>query len=254
MLKLLLTQTTRSTSGSVYKYFLDLADELEADATVLRHRPGGGGLAPTSSHSAGKWLSGYFTPSRRYIRRSVRQAVESSRLFSYDLILVGRENKRELFWSSPSASLAQTAWAPVMLIPEGASFSPYQNILFIDDQALKNEQPLLIKFRGLWRQKCLLYPFKREKHSIGSYYARRFDETGYPAAPRLDAVHLQQYVERHKVGLVVASEGKNDFGRQALNKLSVPTLIFNFRNTVITHPRPSGRRLTPQPALRSNKA
>ncbi len=220
MLKLLLAQTTSPSSGNVAKYFLDFAEEVEADATVLKPHPFRENRRIIPALAKGAWPG----------QGAARKAVESSRLFSCDLILAGQENRRKWIWGKPAFHLASAAWAPVMLIPEKSSFKPFSNILFIDNLEFMCEQPILKKLNGLWRQQHFLYPGNSFFCSRGSYYLRRFDETGHPVFPRLDANHLRPYIQRHEIGLVVAGQNYlKDMGR-ILEKLPVPVLVFNSRN------------------------
>lgn len=236
MLKLLLAHTTRSGSGSVARYLLGFADEVGGDVTVLKSTQKGNSLPGLLSAFSFSWMPEGFSFDPRYGRRYMREAVETSRLFSYDLIIAAQRNERELFWNSPPSFLARSAWAPVMLIPKETSFAPFHNILFTDDQLFYSEQPILRTLSRLWPQQRFLYPLKRKLHRIGSYHARRFDEIGYNAVPELNINRLRQYVKRHQVGLVVASGEKSKAYNRALAALPVPTLYFNSRNTsVSTH-------------------
>ncbi len=231
MLKLLLAQTTRSASGSAARYFLSLADEIGGDATVFKSTQKENSLPGFLSAFRFSWMPEVFFFNARYGRNYMRETVETSRLFSYDLIIAAQRNERELFWNSPPSYLARSAWAPVMLIPKETSFAPFHNILFTDDQLFYTEQTIIRKLNSLWPHQRFLYPLKRKQHRIGSYHARRFDETGYNAVPELDINRLSQYVKRHRVGLIVTSYRKNRIDNRALSRLPVPTLYFNSRNT-----------------------
>ena len=228
MLKLLLAQNFRSSPGYATKYFLDFADAVNADVTIVNPCSGKDGVAARMLSGAGDWLCERFIPKGCFGRSVAREAVKSSQIFSYDLILAGRERKRGWFGKHPTRHLSKMAWAPVMLIPEKVVFKPFRNILFIDDQELITKQPVLEKLIECWRQKHFLYPVRRRRYGRGSYHSRRFDETGFPVYPQFDIGHLWQYIQLHQIGLLVTNANRAD--SHILEKLPVPLLSFNSRS------------------------
>ncbi|MCB0549033.1 MAG: hypothetical protein KDD19_15750 [Phaeodactylibacter sp.] len=234
MLKLLLAQTTPSGSERVAKYFLDFADAVGADVTV--QKPDTCKAKPQFLNLTARWpwLQCFIGPD------AVREVETASRLFPYDLILAGRENKNIRWWKADANALAATAWAPVMLLPMNPIFKPFRNILFIDNHLFRCSQPVLGKLGEQWRQKRYLFPLRHRLFKGGSYLHGRFDESGYPVFPILNGVRLNQFIERHQIGLVVASHHNAKENVRILEKLPVPTLVFNSRNRV--DPKSESRR------------
>ncbi|MCB9267567.1 MAG: hypothetical protein H6558_21290 [Lewinellaceae bacterium] len=236
MLKVLLTYTSNPASGSVAKYFLDFADEAGADVTVIKPRHNGTRPGKKALPASLTRLSGCFALPGYFGCNGVRQAVESSRLFSYDLLLSGPGAGKKWLGSTPSTLLAQKAWAPVIRIPGKAEFKPINNILFLDNQLFKSKQPIFDKLSMLWRQRRFLYPLKRARSGVGRYHYHRFDETGYPGFPRLNKEFLLQYIQQHRIALVVMNLNKHKDDSNLLEELPVPVLAFNSRNLHISGP------------------
>lgn len=237
MLKLLLAQTSRPAFGAVVRYFLEFAEEVNADVTVLEKNSGKKD-ACQSAVSGSPWKGWFFGDWLKQValrRKAIQETVESSRLFSYDLIVTNWENKGK--WLRPASchQLARTAWSPVMLIPEQAAFRPIENILFLEDQYHKSVQPVLRKLSAFWDQQHFLYP-RRRGSQIYRYQVCRFDETGYPVMPKLDANCLHEYIQRNNIDLIVAGQPARADSR-ALEKLTTPVLFFNPRNKVLPQKR-----------------
>ena len=231
MLKLLFANNQHSDSGDAARYFLEFADEINADVTVLS--PSGKGRRSPAIFYPDRIsrLTGSFLYSGNF----VQEAVVSSRNFSYDLILASQECKKKWFENCPARNIARKAWAPVLLIPKQSLFKPFEKVLFLDDQDYAASQPILRKLSGIWRQQHFLYPAMMRRRGAG-YSNRRFDETGYPVVPRPDAGSLHRYIERHGIGLVVANESSSNLSHRVLEELPAPVLVFNSRNTVCSRP------------------
>ncbi len=237
MLKLLFAQHTRSSSDSAARYFLDFADEVGADVTAIL--AGGAPASGPALVNEASWFYNRFLPKVFFRQHIAGQAIASSRIFYYDLVLTNRGRPGNCLGGNPSRYLAQMAWTPVMSIPGEAAFKPIRNILFIDNQDITPQQPILKKLNGFWRQQHFLYPAPGPRS--GSYTSRRFDETGYPALPRLDLNHIRAFIRRHDIDLVVASQSGNTADSRILEKLPAPLLAFNSRNLALPAPqsRPS---------------
>lgn len=238
MLKLLLAQTSCSASGAASRYFLDFAEEVNADATVLRRnscREGETGQPEKSRPGIAGWLSGRLVQPKNSGKEVVREAVESSRLFSHDLVIADRQSRGKWTWKRHNRLLVRTSWAPVLLIPEKAVFRPLKNVLLFDNPAIVSGQPILRKFAGFWGQQYFRRPGTAKAGSTSNYYMRRFDETGYSFFPGLEANRLSRYIRENEIGLIATAQASRE-DRSILEHLPVPILAFNSRNMILPQP------------------
>lgn len=249
MLKLLLAQTSCSASGAMGRYFLDFAEDVNADATVLRknnRKEGKTGQPGKTRPGIAGWISGRFAQPENSGTDIFREAVESSRLFSYDLVIAGRESKRKWSWKRQNRGLVRKSWAPVLLIPEKAVFRPLKNVLLFNNPAIVSGQPILSKFAGFWGQQYFRRPAIAETGCASNYYMRRFDETGYSFFPGLEANRLSRYIRENEIGLIAVAQANRE-DRSILEHLPVPVLAFNSRNMILPQPKSRNSVMFPLP-------